>query len=85
MIINYGKKENERIMSLSDEQFEKEYLEKLEQAIKEDEEQETVGNGIRQKSTVNYKEMLEAKYGYFRIRRNKKIEEIKEETKENDR
>ena len=85
MIINYGKKENERIMSLSDEQFEKEYLEKLEQAIKEDEEQETVGNGIRQKSTVNYTEMLKAKYGYFRIRRNKKIEEIKEETKENDR
>ena len=36
MIIKYGEKENERIMNLSEEQFEKEYQEKLEQAIKED-------------------------------------------------
>ena len=85
MIIKYGEKENERIMSLSDEQFEKEYQEKLEQAIKEDKEQETPEKGIKQKCNVNYTEMIEAKYGYFRIRRNKKIEEIKEETKENDR
>ena len=85
MIINYGKKENERIMSLSDEQFEKEYQEKLEQAIKEDEKQAINKNGVRQKCNVNYTEMLEAKYGYFRIRRNKKIEEIKEEAKENEK
>lgn len=91
--IPYGKEEYDRILGLSDEEFNKEFQEELEKAIQVDRDldmavgEATFGNLFGEEFGGNHRQMVEEKYKYFKEQRNERkvINEGSKEIEEKDK